>query len=190
MHGEIILVTGGIRSGKSAFAEGLAAAKNESVLYVATGIKTDSEMETRIEQHRKRRPVQWTTLEEPLNIVDTVQNYLSGSNSLKDIIIDSVDVWISNLILNNKDISPETLESNTRESIGQLINCCRNQSSSTIIVSSEVGLSLVSPNALARQFQDLLGISNQQIALSSDKVYLVVSGLPLEISNIARNQDT
>ena len=190
MSAELILVTGGIRSGKSAFAEELASSKNNSVLYVATGNKTDPEMESRIEQHQKRRPSEWSTLEEPLNLAESLEHYVSASNSLRTIIIDSLDVWISNLILNDNDGSPQKLEANTHESIRQLISCCKNHGSSTIIVSSEVGLSLVSPNRLGRQFQDLLGLSNQQIALSSDKVYLVVSGLPLEISNISHQQDT
>ena len=79
MASQLSLVLGGVRSGKSAFAENLAAGQGGPVLYVATGRPEDSEMRQRIRRHRQSRPAHWTTLEEPLELAGRLKRVLQGA---------------------------------------------------------------------------------------------------------------
>ncbi|GIS81546.1 MAG: adenosylcobinamide kinase/adenosylcobinamide phosphate guanyltransferase [Dehalococcoidia bacterium] len=184
MPSNITLITGGIRSGKSDFAEQLMPTGNEQVLYIATGTANDNEMDLRIQRHQARRPGHWITLEESLNIVNSLKTELTGENCPKHILLDSLDGWISNVVLTYETLSYIDIEQKVVNEVEQLITICHQSTSAITIVSSEVGLSLVSSNKLGRYFQDLLGIANQRIATAADKVYLIVSGLPVKIKSV------
>ncbi|MDE2938151.1 MAG: bifunctional adenosylcobinamide kinase/adenosylcobinamide-phosphate guanylyltransferase [Chloroflexota bacterium] len=181
MPGRVTLVLGGIRSGKSAFAEELAGRSGEPVLYLATGQAFDDEMEDRIRIHRERRPASWRTLEEPLALSESLNQYFEANSGVGVALLDSVDVWISNLMLAREEEETDATEAIALESLDSTLTLCRQLLTQVVLVSSEVGLSPVSPNHLGRQFQDLLGTVNQRAAAQADEVFLVVSGIPVKI---------
>lgn len=183
---QLTLVMGGVRSGKSAFAEELVRALGGPtggfpILYLATGLATDAEMERRIQIHQSRRPTDWMTIEEPLQLAAGLKAALDSPRSPKAIIIDSIDVWVGNMLMEHEDEEKERVESLTLAALDDLLDTARVSPLALIMVSAEVGLSLVPPEPLGRRFQDLLGSVNQRIAAAAGRVYLVVAGVPLEI---------
>jgi adenosylcobinamide kinase / adenosylcobinamide-phosphate guanylyltransferase len=181
MSSRLTLVLGGVRSGKSAFAEDLARACGTPVLYVATAQVSDAEMEERVRRHRQRRPAEWTTLEEPHNLAGALGRALNGANAPPSVLVDSLDVWVSNLLLRHEDRDAAELESLVLGQVEQAVEVAQGSAAGVILVSSEVGLSLVPPNALGRRFQDLLGLVNQRVAAAATHVYLVVAGIPVPV---------
>ena len=181
---KITLILGGVRSGKSAFAERQAAALQRPVLYLATGQAGDGEMAERIRRHRAGRPAHWQTIEEPLRPAAALTAALAAA-APPAVLIDALDIWIANLLMAAESADFAAVESNAREELAQMLAVCRQQTAAAILVSSEVGLSPVSPNALGRHFQDLSGLVNQQAAAAADTVYLVAAGLPLQLKPAA-----
>ena len=184
----LTLILGGVRSGKSAFAEGLARELNRPTLYLATGQVTDAEMAERIRRHRERRPADWLTVEEPLQPAAALTAALALPNPPGVILLDSLDVWVANRLLADEAEDFNTVESLALAELERLLRVCRQGASATatnsmatFLVSSEVGLSPVPPNALGRRFQDLLGTVNQHAAAAADAVYLVVAGVPVPV---------
>ena len=177
----LTLVLGGIRSGKSAFAEELAGRSGEQVLYVATGQPIDAEMAERIHKHQERRPAHWHTLEEPLHLPEALQRFMVGRPTVGVMLVDSIDTWVSNLLLDREGNGPATTECLALECLESILSLCRQRTIQGVLVSSEVGLSPVLTNRLGRQFQDLLGTINQRAAALADEVYLVVAGIPVRI---------
>ena len=177
------LVLGGIRSGKSAYAERVAAniAGRSAVLYLATGVAVDAEMEQRIQRHQERRPRNWQTLEAPLNPVGALQRQPQTMDSPPVLLFDSVDVWVSNLMLEHEGTPRPELESRIVGAARRLADYVREMDHQSVIVSSEVGHSLIATTPTGRQFQDLLGTVNQAMAEAADQVTLVVAGLPVPI---------
>ena len=186
MSTSIILVLGGVRSGKSAFAEKLVRQMERPTLYLATGQATDAEMAQRIHRHREARPDEWRTVEEPLELADGLATGLEACGPNSVVLVDSLDTWVSNLLLAHETKSAGELEALAKSKVEQLIDVCENSSSPLVMVSSEVGHSLVPPNELGRRFQDLLGLVNQQAADLAHQVYLVVAGIPVEIKGATK----
>ena len=183
MAGQLTLVLGGIRSGKSAFAEGLAEKLGLPTIYLATGQVTDDDMAQRIRQHQERRPPTWTTLEEPLQLAPALSAALKAATAPTAVMLDSVDTWVSNLLLKYETETTPNLTSRTIEQVDQLLEVLSRNSAPTVMVSSEVGQSLVATTQLGRRFQDLLGLANQRLAAAATRVYLVVAGIPITIKN-------
>ncbi len=182
MASQLCLVLGGVRSGKSAFAESRVAALSQgSVLYVATGVGVDEEMNERIQRHQASRPQDWSTLEEPVELADRLAPLLKRAGSPGAVIIDSVDVWVANLLMENQTETKQALEKTVMTEADKLLTLAADSSQAFVMVSSEVGLSLVPPEPLGRRFQDLLGMVNQKIAASASEVYLVIAGIPSKI---------
>ena len=182
MASQLCLVLGGVRSGKSAFAEGRIASLSQGpVLYVATGVAVDDEMKERIQRHQASRPQKWSTLEEPVNLADRLAPLLNGAGSPDAVIIDSVDVWVANILMENQTETKQELEEAVMKQADKLLTLAADSPQAFVMVSSEVGLSLVPPEPLGRRFQDLLGMVNQKIAASATEVYLVIAGIPLKI---------
>jgi len=182
--GQLTLVLGGARSGKSAFAERLAATIGERILYVATAEAGDPEMEERVRRHRAARPLTWRTIEAPLEPLAG----LSQDDSLDGILLDSVTLWISNLYLRvigaDPEPSPELVsraESVTRAGLALLSERQRRQRAELILVSDKVGLGVVPDSALGRGFRDILGLVNQELAAQAERVFLIVAGMPLQL---------
>ena len=185
MASQLCLVLGGVRSGKSAFAESKVASFSQSnggsVLYVATGVAVDDEMKQRIERHKESRPQDWATLEEPTGLVARMAPLLSDGQDVGTVIIDSVDVWVANLLMQYVSDPKETIEKIVTDAVDQLLVLMAVSPQAYVMVSSEVGLSLVPPEPLGRRFQDLLGLVNQRVAATATEVYLVVAGIPMQI---------
>jgi adenosylcobinamide kinase / adenosylcobinamide-phosphate guanylyltransferase len=184
--GVLTLVLGGIRSGKSEFAERLAAKAGRHLLYLATGVSGDDEMRDRIRRHRERRSDDWTTIEAPL----APAGALSAAGRDWDVVlVDSVSGWVANLLLQvDNPASGATLaslETVLTDGIGDLLAWQRSSGIRTVLVSDEVGLSLVSTDPVGRRFQDLLGAANQRLASEATEVYLVSVGLPLQLKGPA-----
>jgi adenosylcobinamide kinase/adenosylcobinamide-phosphate guanylyltransferase len=163
----ITFVIGGARSGKSKFALEKASACKGKKIYIATAQAFDDEMAERIGKHKKERSAEWESLEEPLKIKEAVT---SGKYDV--ILLDCLTLWLSNLLLNNKDVEKEI---DSFCSSLPALNC------SLFAVSNEVGLGIVPDNELSRKFRDLAGCLNQKVAKAADEVYLVTAGIPLKI---------
>jgi adenosylcobinamide kinase/adenosylcobinamide-phosphate guanylyltransferase len=181
MPAHITLVLGGVRSGKSAFAEKLVQELEVPTVYLATARISDPEMEERIRRHRGRRPTEWTTIEEPLELASSLRSALLIPEPPGAVLLDSLDVWVSNLLLHHEGRPSAEVEFLVLCHIDQLLEVSQRTAASHFLVSSEVGLSLVPSNPLGRRFQDLLGLVNQRVAAAADWVYLVVAGIPVEI---------
>ncbi len=178
------MVLGGVRSGKSAFAEGRVTELAEGVgpaLYVATGVAFDDEMRDRIQRHKETRPREWSTLEERVDLSGRLKPLLDGDKDPSVVIVDSVDVWVANLLLEHQAKDKLAVEEIVAKEADELIALAQGAHQAFVIVSSEVGLSLVAPERLGRLFQDLLGTVNQRIAAAATEVYLVVAGIPTKI---------
>ncbi len=181
MAGQISLVLGGVRSGKSAFAEGLVQSLGGPVLYLATGIAGDAEMVERVRRHQARRPAHWRTVEEPLDLAGRLDSVWSAHDAAPAVLVDSLDMWVSNLLLKRESDSDAALESLALAGVDGLLETCRGAGAALVMVSGEVGLSLVPPFPLGRRFQDLLGLVNQRAASGADQVYLVVAGVAVDL---------
>lgn len=164
---KLILITGGIKSGKSSFALSIFK-KEKKVYFIATACREDEEMEEKIELHKKTRSKNFVTIEEPVKIVDIVKNLPKNSK----VIVDCINIWVANMIriYNESKILYETKK---------LCEVLKKHKS--IVVSNEVGMCLVSTNKIGRKFQEILGKANQIIARSSDEVYFTISGIPLKL---------
>lgn len=183
----IHLALGGIRSGKSAYAEELAAqwAAGGPVVYLATGAPVDAAMTERIRRHRARRPPHWHTLEAPLNPTDALRRALPDPVHPPVLLLDSLDGWVSNLMLSHETTPPAELQGRIVGAVRLFAAVARELRYDAVIVSSEVGQSLVATSPLGRQFQDLLGTVNQAMAAASDEVTLVVAGIPVPVQRRA-----
>lgn len=176
---KITFVLGGARSGKSAFAEGLAKKYND-VVYIATAEAKDDEMRERVQIHRARRPLNWKTVESPYH-VDRVVSDLNGKAGL--VLIDCITLYITNMLLNSAGCSDmKTADLKQRQKyimaeINKLSQVCRESRSDVIVISNEVGLGIVPDNALSREFRDIAGYANQSLAGEADEVYFMVAGI-------------
>jgi adenosylcobinamide kinase/adenosylcobinamide-phosphate guanylyltransferase len=155
---------GGARSGKSRHAEALIERAGLPALYLATAEARDDEMEERIARHRTRRGAFWTTLEEPLELV----NALLGAT--QPVLVDCLTLWLANLLEAKRDIGFE---------IERLVSALPRLAVPVTLVANEVGLGIVPDNALAREFRDQAGRLNQSIAAIAAPVIFVAAGLPL-----------
>ena len=162
-----MLVFGGARSGKSAYAQETAEQMRPSQLYVATAEAYDDEMRDRIQLHQDARGTTWTTLEESLNIADVIRNETRPN---RVVMIDCLTLWLSNIMGKGLDLKKE---------YALLSDSLQQAQGPVILVSNETGFGIVPENALARQFRDEQGRLNQVMAKVCDKVVLVVAGLPL-----------
>ncbi|MGO4209539.1 bifunctional adenosylcobinamide kinase/adenosylcobinamide-phosphate guanylyltransferase [Terriglobus sp. 2YAB30_2] len=169
----VILVLGGVRSGKSRYAQQLAEHR-ERVAFVATAERRDDpEMTAKIERHRADRPSHWMTIEEPLQLAEAIQQ--SGRDH-EIVIIDCLTLFASNLMeFCAGDRSKQQIY------IDQLCSALHNAPCSVILVSNEVGSGVVPAYELGRQFRDLVGEINQRVASVADTVLFMVAGLPLAL---------
>ena len=178
MNGELILLLGGARAGKSAAAERLAQA-GRRVLFIATAEALDEEMRRRIGAHRARRPRAWDTLEEPLDPVAAAGPILARYDT---VVLDCLTLWVSNLLLRQADNSGA--EAAVLEAAETLLELIRRSTATWIVISNEVGLGVVPPSPLGRAYRDALGRVNQLVAARANRVYLMVAGLALELKEL------
>ena len=178
MTNELILILGGARSGKSAFAEKLAR-RGRRVLFVATAEARDEDMKRRIAAHRERRPAGWDTLEEPLDPVAALRPVLDRYDTF---LLDCLTLWVSNLLLDE----PVRAEDGSRvpDSARELMDLIAESPATWILVSNEVGQGIVPSSDLGRAYRDALGRVNQLAASRADRVYLMTAGLALELKSL------
>jgi len=169
MDQKLILVTGGCRSGKSQFAQDYANRHFQKKLYLATCEALDEEMTKRIEDHKKKRGLDWQTVEEPAEIVKAIKEH---ANHVEVVLLDCITLWLSNLLMRQKS-DHEVLNEVTK-----LIGTVTQGQTSFIFVSNEVGMGIVPVDPLGRRFRDLSGMTNQKIAEAADRVVFMVSGIP------------
>ncbi|MGO1468697.1 MAG: bifunctional adenosylcobinamide kinase/adenosylcobinamide-phosphate guanylyltransferase [Tissierella sp.] len=176
----ITLVTGGARSGKSKFAENIYKDK-EDVVYIATSKIFDREMENRVAIHKATRPSIWRTYEGNYNLTDAIdkeENYL----------LDCITVLTSNIMFDySKDVEyidkklQEKIETTIFKNLEDLIYKIRERDFNLVLVTNEVGDSIVPEHHISRVFRDIQGRINQRLASISDKAYLICCGLPVEL---------
>jgi len=183
----LILVIGGARSGKSRYAQQLAASFGEAVTYVATAMLIDAEMQARIARHRAERPKTWRTLEAPHSLTEALADGASDQPSA--FLIDCLTLWLSNRLMeglpHDETVILEGKESETEQrllgEVEDLLKTVRAINIPTIIVSNEVGLGIVPMRPIGRLFRDIQGWANQRIATEADAVYWTVAGIPMKV---------
>ncbi|MCI9413771.1 MAG: bifunctional adenosylcobinamide kinase/adenosylcobinamide-phosphate guanylyltransferase [Clostridiales bacterium] len=178
----LILITGGIRSGKSRQAEQLLAGSAD-VLYIATARCFDEEMERRIAVHRASRPAKWITAEQYRDLDRLLQRHPD-----RDVLLDCVSNMVTNLMLDAESdydhISmerAESVEQDIRRQFGRFLEELRRRQHTAVLVTNECGSGLVAPYRLGRIFADIMGRLNQYLAGFCDEVYLMSCGLPLQL---------
>lgn len=175
----ITLVLGGARSGKSHYAQALAA-RAGNVVFVATATPSDDEMRAKIERHRQDRPAGWKTVEVTTELEAAVREHGSRSSFL---LIDCLTMFTSNLMLAGHGDRDAVFAK-----IDRFCGALRASAASAVIVSNEVGEGVVPAFELGRQFRDLLGEVNQRVARQSDNVILMVAGYPLAVKGAVEVQ--
>lgn len=176
----ITLVTGGARSGKSRFAESLYI-NREDVVYIATSKITDVEMRERVKLHQESRPKEWRTYEGNYDLHKSI-------GEEKNYLLDCVTVLTSNIMFDiSKDVEyidynmQREIENTIILEIEKLINEIRLKNYNLVLVTNEVGDSIVPEHHVSRVFRDIQGRVNQRIASLTDEVYLVCCGIPVKI---------
>jgi adenosylcobinamide kinase/adenosylcobinamide-phosphate guanylyltransferase len=168
----VTLVLGGVRSGKSRWAQTLAG-NFERVAYVATAQARDAEMRVKIRRHQEDRPAHWQTVEEPLELVRVLEDHAGEFDLL---LVDCLTVFVSNLM----EVA-ETDAASMGRRVDAFLEALRLVPASVILVSNEVGSGVVPPYPAGRVYRDALGELNQRVAAIADNVVLMVAGLPLAL---------
>ncbi len=178
----ITFILGGARSGKSRFAQELAAKPGKRVLFVATGEALDEEMSARIASHKRARPAKWRTLEAPNNVAKALKKEMGDAQV---VIIDCVTLLVSNL-MGEEEPEAKILEKKVNDEIENLVKFMKNNKANFIVVSNEVGLGVVPVYPAGRVYRDALGMANQMFAKHADEVYFMVTGIaiPLKEGNV------
>ena len=163
---------------------------------MATAEALDADMERRIANHRRQRPPEWGTLEEPLNLVSALPDALQGYDTC---LLDCLTLWVSNMLLNMEDAPTHVsstgqaptlphrergLDEEILAAARRLIEVYEQSPATWIVVSNEVGLGVVPPSRLGAVYRDALGRVNQAVAARADKVYFMAAGLALEMKSL------
>jgi len=172
---KVTLVLGGVRSGKSRYAEQLGERAGK-VVFLATAQPADEEMRGKVERHRNGRPRHWRTVEEPLALADAITHHGPSCDLM---IIDCLTFFAANLLEAERDPQRE---------IAALCSALAAPGCSVVLVSNEVGSGVVPEYPSGRRFRDLLGEMNQSVARVAHNVLLLVAGLPLVLKGQAEVQ--
>lgn len=167
----LVLVGGGARSGKSAFAIAGALEHGPRRLFVATAEAFDAEMRVRIDAHVAQRGTDFETIEAPLDL----ESALAQREDVDVVVIDCLTLWISNLLM--ADVPPERIE----QRVDALATTLSAAPFVTWLVTNEVGLGLVPQTALGRLFRDVAGRAHQRLSRAAGEVYLAALGCMLRI---------
>lgn len=175
----ISIVTGGARSGKSEFAESLI--KGDAI-YIATAENYDDEMDLRIKKHVKRRDesgIKWRT-------VECLKNFDGLSGEEKYVLFDSLGVFVSNIMFSKTadDLSDKSIEETilvVRKELEELLDWARENDKELVIVTDEVGMSIIPESKVARVYRDLIGTINKEVAAKCDRAYFVCMGLEVRL---------
>jgi adenosylcobinamide kinase / adenosylcobinamide-phosphate guanylyltransferase len=177
---KIVLITGGCRSGKSAYAQQIAESLPPERLYVATCPVTDEEMRRRIEQHQSaRRGRGWHTVEQQNDLPRVFHDH----QQYNVLLVDCVTLWVNNLMYHAEREGHDVTEADVAQQCGRLLEAAQAHRGTAIFVTNEVGMGVVPDNAAARRYRDLVGRANQAIASAADSVSLMSCGIPLSVKD-------
>ena len=181
--GRMILLLGGARAGKSAYAvrlvQDIERASGDEVCFIATAQGLDEDMAKRIARHRSERSAHWRTIEEPCQIDEALRQ----ASEAGIVIVDCLTLFVSNWLMRYAD--EHECEQFVRRITREFLELAQTQKQTIICVSNEVGLGIVPDTRMGRVFRDLLGRVNQDFAAAADEVYLIVAGLPLQLKPTA-----
>ena len=167
-----VLIAGGVRSGKSAFALARARELGERRTFIATAVPFDDEMRERRERHRAERADEFRTLEEPRALVAAIR---TADEEADVIVVDCLTLWLSNLLLDG--LTAKAVQARVEE----LCACLRSARAHVVLVSNEVGLGIVPDAPLARTFRDVAGHAHQAIGRIAHELYFAVMGQLLRL---------
>ena len=180
--GKVILVTGGSGSGKSLFSEKLLEDEKE-ILYIATAVVNDEESERRVEHHKNRRDERYRTHEGFEELANMIENAKEDT-----VLLDCISLFVRNhMFKQNRDYDfisldeVDEIKNCIEEELKSIINICREKNKKLVMVTNEVGYSVVPEFKVNRIFRNLIGTTNQLMASLSDKVYLVSCGIPITL---------
>lgn len=177
---KVLLVGGGVRSGKSAFAISLARRLGKRRVFLATAEPLDPEMRRRITDHVQERGDDFVTVEEPLMLPER----LTEIRDVDVVVVDCLTLWLSNLLLRNES------ESRILQRVEKLAIALERRRFHAILVTNEVGLGIIPENSLGRVFRDLAGRAHQRLAKLADEVYFFVLGSMLQLKPSSVSQQT
>jgi adenosylcobinamide kinase/adenosylcobinamide-phosphate guanylyltransferase len=171
----LVVVLGGTRSGKSRFGRDRASAlaAGDAVVYVATAVPGDPELDDRIRRHRGDRPAEWQTVEAGLELAATIRGVTPGTT----ILLDGLTLWASLALADDPTRVDEVLDGAFTDVLAALAE----HDGPVVVVSDEIGLGLVPLDPLGRAFRDLLGIAHQRLVARSDEAWLMIAGRPLAL---------
>lgn len=165
------LITGGARSGKSAFAESLALASGLPTTYIATAVPGDAELRERIARHKARRPPDWRTLECGIDLGAALEREARAGHC---VIVDCLTLWLAGLLHGERFHEPEPRRQ-------ALLAALAGAAGTVLVVTNELGSGVVPAGRLSRAFVDEHGVTNQRVAALCDDVTLMVSGCALPL---------
>ena len=168
---KIVLIGGGVRSGKSSFAVELGLRLGERRAFIATATRSDEEMNARIDRHQLDRQNAFTTVEEPRALAEAIESLAQH----EVVVIDCLTHWLSNLLI--AKASQEEILSQ----VDHVVAVLEKRSCHTVLVTNEVGMSIHPPTALGRAFVEICGRAHQRFAGAADEIYLAVLGTTLRI---------
>ncbi len=177
--GRIVLVTGAARSGKSEWAERLVRESGKSVIYVATAqrYEADSEWDARIDLHIQRRPVEWRSLEVPIELSSAIAQGQTG----EILLVDSLGTWVGNLL--------EESEEDWRSRCEILVQIVRDSDADIVFVAEETGWGVVPAYPIGRLFRDRLGRLVRVMGQVAGETFLVVAGFAVDLRLVGRAID-
>jgi adenosylcobinamide kinase/adenosylcobinamide-phosphate guanylyltransferase len=193
LAGRIILISGPVRSGKSDYAENMAARLSseqaeghQTVAYIATAQPFDSEMEERIKLHQSRRPSTWQTYEAPFEPWEAIRSGYEDGHRV--FLLDCLTMLSTNWLCRQFP-DPDTYQLIAEKEQQEILDMLDRLTQAVaerddlilIIVTNEVGWGLVPDYALGRLYRDLSGRCNRQMAAAASQAWLVVMGLPLQL---------
>jgi adenosylcobinamide kinase/adenosylcobinamide-phosphate guanylyltransferase len=169
---KVIVVGGGVRSGKSSFALARAEALGSRRVFVATGQALDGEMDERIARHRAERGDRFTTVEAPVELPAALAGL---ADEVEVALVDCLTLWLSNLLVRDEPVA------RVLERVDELAAVLARRRFHAIVVTNEVGMGVVPPSPLGRAFRDVAGTAHQRLAAVADELHLAVLGTVLRL---------
>ncbi len=177
--GRIVVVTGAARSGKSEWAERMVRESGKSVIYVATAqrYEGDTEWDARIETHIQRRPVEWRSIEVPIELSAAIAQGKTG----EILLVDSLGTWVGNLL--------EEAEADWLLRCEILVQSVRDSDADIVFVAEETGWGVVPAYPIGRLFRDRLGRLVRVMGQVAGETFLVVAGFAVDLRLVGRAID-
>jgi len=170
---ELILITGGVRSGKSAWAL-KAIEHHPQKAFIATSVSLDDEMAERIARHQQERGPEWSTIEESTDLVKALQSIPKEATG---VVIDCLTVWLGNLMYEyGEDVD-------VFSHLDRLMEALKAYSGTIVLVTNEIGVGIVPVGAMVRKYRDMAGWISQRIAKEAKQVVLMVAGYPIFVKS-------